>query len=210
MLKSCCLLPLFSCLFVLFIYFALLLQANDSDLVLLASLPLSLLDSGLCWWISFSNHSSSACKVTLPSGWWGLRAFITPLKVFGLDRVYWITCISMSVSPDSNLSWLNCVLIEIDLLLQLNGSFVVIHSLNCVQLFVTPWTAAHQTSLSFTISQSLLKLTSIELVMPSNHLILCLPFSSCPQSFPASGSFPVSQLFASVVKDMPAVQETQV
>ena len=88
MLKSCCLLPLFSCLFVLFIYFALLLQANDSDLVLLASLPLSLLDSGLCWWISLSNHSSSACKVTLPSGWWGLRAFITPLKVFGLDRVY--------------------------------------------------------------------------------------------------------------------------
>ena len=81
----------------------------------------------------------------------------------------------MSVSPDSNLSWLNCVLIEIDLLLQLNGSFVVIHSLNCVQLFVTPWTAAHQTSLSFTISQSLLKLLSIESVMPSNHLILCHP-----------------------------------
>ena len=76
----------------------------------------------------------------------------------------------MSVSPDSNLSWLNCVLIEIDLLLQLNGSFVVIHSLNCVQLFVTPWTAAHQTSLSFTISQSLLKLISIKVMMPSHPL----------------------------------------
>ena len=62
---------------------------------------------------------------------------------------------------------------------------------------VTPWTAAHQASLSFTISQSLLKLMSIELVMPSNHLILYRPFSSCLQSFPASGSFPVSQLFAS-------------
>ena len=44
---------------------------------------------------------------------------------------------------------------------------------NHVQLFATPWTAAHQASLSFTISQSLLKLMSIELVMPSNHFILC-------------------------------------
>ena len=46
-------------------------------------------------------------------------------------------------------------------------------SLSCVRLFVTPWTAARQASLSFTISQSLLKLMSIELVMPSNHLVLC-------------------------------------
>ena len=48
-----------------------------------------------------------------------------------------------------------------------------------------------------TISWSLLKLTSIELVMPSNYLIICSPFSFCLQSFPASGSFPMSQLFAS-------------
>ena len=66
-----------------------------------------------------------------------------------------------------------------------------------VQLFATPWTAAHQASLSFTISQSLLKLMSIELVMPSNHLILCIPFSSCLQSLPASGPFLMSRLFAS-------------
>ena len=52
---------------------------------------------------------------------------------------------------------------------------VVVQSLSCVQLFETPWTAAHQASLSFTISQSLLKLKSIESVMPSNHLILCCP-----------------------------------
>ena len=50
---------------------------------------------------------------------------------------------------------------------------VVVQLLSCVQLFATPWTVAHQASLSFTISQSLLKLRSIELVMPSNHLILC-------------------------------------
>ena len=61
----------------------------------------------------------------------------------------------------------------------------------------TPWTAARQASLSITNSQSSPKPMSIESVMPSNHLILCRPFSSCPQSFPASGSFPVSQLFAS-------------
>ena len=51
----------------------------------------------------------------------------------------------------------------------------------------TPWTAARQASLFFTISWSFLKLLSIESVMPSNHLILCCPFSSCLQTFPATG-----------------------
>ena len=50
--------------------------------------------------------------------------------------------------------------------------FSSVQSLSYVQLFVNPWTAAHQASLSITNSQSLLKLMSIELVMPSNHLIL--------------------------------------
>ena len=75
--------------------------------------------------------------------------------------------------------------------------YVVIQSLSHIHLFVTPWAAAHQASLSFTISQSLLKLMSIELVMPSNYLILCFPFYSHPQPFPASGSFPMSWLFPS-------------
>ena len=70
---------------------------------------------------------------------------------------------------------------------------VVVQSLSGVRLFATPWTAAHQASLSFTISQSLLKLMSTELVMPSSPLILCLSFSSCPLSFPASGSSPVTR-----------------
>ena len=61
----------------------------------------------------------------------------------------------------------------------------------------TPWTAARQASLSITNPRSSLKLMSIESVMPSNHLISVAPFSSCPQSFPASGSFPMSQVFAS-------------
>ena len=61
--------------------------------------------------------------------------------------------------------------------------------LNCVQLFVTPWIAARQASLSFTIFQSLLKLMSIELVMPSNHLILSHPLLLLPSIFPSSRVF---------------------
>ena len=61
----------------------------------------------------------------------------------------------------------------------------------------TPWIAPCQASLSFTVFPTLLKLMSIESGMLSNHLILCPPFSSCPESFPASRSFPKSRLFAS-------------
>ena len=67
--------------------------------------------------------------------------------------------------------------------------------LSHVLLFATPRTAARQVSLSITSSQSLLKLMSIESVLSANHFIL--PFSSRPQSFPASGSFLVSQFFTS-------------
>ena len=62
---------------------------------------------------------------------------------------------------------------------------VVVQSRSCVWLFVTPWTAARQASLSFTISQSLLKFMSIESVMPSNHLILCRPLLLLPSIFPS-------------------------
>ena len=61
--------------------------------------------------------------------------------------------------------------------------FSLVQSLSRVWLFVTPWTAARQASLSITNSQSLLKLTSIESVMPSNHLILCRPFLLPPSIF---------------------------
>ena len=74
--------------------------------------------------------------------------------------------------------------------------FSAFQSLSHVRLFVTPWTAAHQASLSTTNCRSLLKLMSIESVMPSNHLILCRPLLLL-QSFPASGSFQLSQLFTS-------------
>ena len=61
----------------------------------------------------------------------------------------------------------------------------VVQSLSCVQLFVTPWTAACLVSLSFAISWSLLKLKSIESVMPSNHLILCHPLLLLPSISPS-------------------------
>ena len=74
--------------------------------------------------------------------------------------------------------------------------FSSVQLLSHARLFVTPWTAAHQASLCITNSQGPPKPMSIKLVMPSNHLILFCPLSSCLQSFPASGSFPVSQFFA--------------
>ena len=60
-----------------------------------------------------------------------------------------------------------------------------VQSLSHVQLSATPWTAAHQASLSITNSQSLLKLQFIESVMPSNHLILCCPLLLLPSTFPS-------------------------
>ena len=77
------------------------------------------------------------------------------------------------------------------------NQFSLIQSLSHVKLFATPWMEAHQDFLYITNSWSLHKFMSIESVKPSNHRILCGPLLSCLQSFLASGSFPVSQFFAS-------------
>ena len=79
---------------------------------------------------------------------------------------------------------------------QETSQFISIQSLSYVQPFATPWTAECQASLSITNSPNLLKLMSIESVMPSNHLILCYPLLLL-SIFPSSGSFPVSQFFTS-------------
>ena len=72
------------------------------------------------------------------------------------------------------------------MLIQVMNQLSSIQSLSCVRLFATPWTAACQASLSITNSQSLLKfIMSNELVMPSNHLILCLPLLLPPSIFPS-------------------------
>ena len=72
-----------------------------------------------------------------------------------------------------------------DIILPTKVQFNSVQLLSRVRLFVTPWTATHQASLSITNSQSLLKLTSIELVMPSSHLILCRPLLLPPSIFPS-------------------------
>ena len=105
---------------------------------------------------------------------------------------------SLMIIVDLSISTLNsvslCFIYFRALLLGASVQFSSVQLLSRVQLFATPWTTAHQASLSITNSWSSLKPMSIESVMPSNHLIPVVPFSSCPQSFPASGSFQRSQL----------------
>ena len=81
--------------------------------------------------------------------------------------------------------------------LKVSSCLSSVQSLSHVRLFATPWIAAGQASLSLTNSRSSLRLTSIKLVMPSSHLILCRPLFLLPQSLPASEYFPMSQVFAS-------------
>ena len=83
------------------------------------------------------------------------------------------------------------------MLSQPSVQFSSVQSLSRVSLFATPWIAARQASLSITSSRSLLKLTSIESVMPSSHLILCRPLLLLPSIFPSIRVFPMSQFFAS-------------
>ena len=72
-----------------------------------------------------------------------------------------------------------------------------VQSLTCVQFFETPWTAARQAFLSITNTWRLLKIISIESVMPSKHLIFCHPLLLLPSIFPRIRSFPMSQFFVS-------------
>ena len=104
---------------------------------------------------------------------------------------YW--SFSFSIIPSKEIpglisfrmDWLNLLAVQVTL------------SHSVMSNSVTPWTTASQASLSFTISQSLLKLMSIELVVPSNHLILYHPLLLLPAIFPIIGSFPMSWLFTS-------------
>ena len=82
-------------------------------------------------------------------------------------------------------------------LLRQDGGCCSVAKLCHVRLFATPWTATHQGPLSFAISQSLLKLMSIESKMPFICLIFCHPLLPYPQSFPATGSFPMNWIFMS-------------
>ena len=80
--------------------------------------------------------------------------------------------------------------------MQFGETEIVVQLLSHVRHVAAPWISLSRLP-SFISYWSLLRLMSVESVLPSNHLILCCPFSSCPQSFPASGSFPVSRFFTS-------------
>ena len=99
--------------------------------------------------------------------------------------------------PNSSTEDRSCSCTELQISVSLPHMIIVVQLLSHAWLLAAPWTAACQAFLSFTVSWSLLKLMSIELVMLSNHLILCRPLPSCPQSLPASGSFPMSPFFTS-------------
>ena len=93
--------------------------------------------------------------------------------------------------------WFTCLAVSWEQELAFGNTMSSGQLLSCVRFFATPWTTAHQASLSITNFWSLSKLMSIESVMSSNHLSLCCPLSSRLQSFPTSGSFQMSQLLAS-------------
>ena len=101
-----------------------------------------------------------------------------------MQRVLWGNCVPsklmcQSSKPQYLRKWLYSEIV-----------IVVVQSLSHVQLFVTPWIAARQASLSFSVFQSLLKFMSVELVMPSNHLIFCHLLLLLPSIFPSIRVFP--------------------
>ena len=115
--------------------------------------------------------------------YWRIIALQHRVSLCGTTK--WISC-RVHIFPPS------CTLLPS---LHITFQFSSVQSLSHVWLFATPWIAACQASLSTTNSWSSLKLTSIESVMPSSHLILCCPLLLLPPSLSASESFPMSQLF---------------
>ena len=100
--------------------------------------------------------------------WTSIWAYLSPLRLHFLHHFYYFQIQKLSLPICQTLY---------------SVQFSSVQSLSCVQLFVTPWTAARQASLSITNSQSLLKHMSIEWVMPSNHIILCRPLLLLPSIF---------------------------
>ena len=108
-----------------------------------------------------------------------LLSCLLPLKYKDDEIKDFANLLDDCVFSAENSVW-HVISMESFLLLFLKKEDVVVESFSHVQLYLTPWTAAYQAPLFFTISQSLLKLVSIELVMPSNHLVLCHPLLLLP------------------------------
>ena len=115
-----------------------------------------------------------------------------------MDREAWCAVIHGVSKIQTQLSdWTELIYSLKHILGSILAQFSSVQSLSCVQLFATSWTASHQASLSITNSWSLPKLTFIELWCHLTISSSVVPFSSCLQSSPTSGSFQMSQLFAS-------------
>ena len=121
-----------------------------------------------------------------------LHHFLFVMKLNPFHHILWLSCPNLSPFPIDDWTWIYGFLLQFSLdpcmyLAQPVHRTFVIHSvqlLSHVQLFMTPWTAARQASQSFTVFRSLLKLMSIESVMPSNHLIFGHPLLLLPSIFP--------------------------
>ena len=142
--------------------------------------------------VSKSNDKFWSPCIPLHSCWPSLVRYLQ-----GLEPSQWgPKCLSTCLSQEFHLSWIS--FLPPSLCLESTRIFVVVQSLSCVWLFVIPWTAgrhAFYSSLSPGVCSNSCPLSCWCHPAISSSIIL---FSSCPQSFPASGSFPVSQLFASV------------
>ena len=165
--------------------------ADGANLVLQVSYFVIIVQSPSCVWlfeIPLTAASQGSLSLTIFRSWPKFKsiASVMPSSHLTLWCPLLLLPSSLSLYPNQWLfQWVNYL-----------HQFSSVQSLSHVWLFVIPWTAACQASLSITNSRSLPKLMSIESVMPSNYLILYHPFSSCLQSFPASGYFPMSQFFA--------------
>ena len=156
-----------------------------------------------------SNHLILCCPLLLlPSIFPSIRVFSNESALCILWPKYWSFSIRISLANDYSglisfrIDWFDLPEVLGTLwspwpTLGNTIEFSSVQSISHVRLLVTPQTAARQASLSITNSWSLLKLRSIELMMPSNHLILCHPLLLLPSNLPESGSFPRNQFFAS-------------
>ena len=141
-----------------------------------------------------SNHLIFCCPLLLPSVFPSIKVFASESAIHIRWPKYW--SFSFSINEYSGLiffriDWFDVLGLQGTLESLLHRLTMNLSSVNSVQslsrvlLFATPWTAAHQASLSITKSQSLLKLMSIESVIQSNHLILCHPLLLLPSIFPS-------------------------
>ena len=135
----------------------------------------------VCWWTSRLLPCPGYYKQCCDEHWGARVSFNS-----GFLGVY-------TILPSSSLTLYSASGERV--LLLIPSQFSSVQSLSCVQLFVTPWIAARQASLSITNSWSSLRLMSIESMMPSSHLILCCPLLLLPPFPPSIRVFPMSQLF---------------